>query len=382
MTTLGELAARVAVIEQRLGITPAPVPAPDPTPTPSPTPQPGPQPPAAPTGLRSTTLSDGRIQLDWDPAQVLGWDVLDVLDTASPVKETVTVPRSIRSAYKTGARPRRYAVRARNTAGVSPLSAPLDIPTQSPTPTPTPAPLPSGPLPSTLLDLSRWYLTLPIADPTGRDSSGPWDVYQPELATFTHPDFFRAGTAITGEPYVEYVAPVKGTSTSGSGATRCELREMAGGTTKASWSFADGKPHMLTCTLTCDGTSIDGRKEVIVGQIHGPGGTPPLILCVNHTRGGALEVFRQGPRQGDLLTGLQPGERFTYRIDATGGRLRLFACRGGVINLPAQAGFDWPASVLAEQSGLYYKAGAYNKQEIGTATTGQSVVRHFRLDLV
>jgi hypothetical protein len=52
--TLPELAARVAVIEQRLGITPAP------TPVPTPTPAPGPQVPAAPTGLRATMLADKR----------------------------------------------------------------------------------------------------------------------------------------------------------------------------------------------------------------------------------------------------------------------------------------------------------------------------------
>jgi hypothetical protein len=369
--TLAELAARVDRIEKHLGLGPI---------TPDPAPVPQPQAPAAPTGLRATTLPDGRLQLDWDPAQVLGWDVLDVADTASPVKETVTAPRSIRSAYKTGAKPRRYAVRARTASGVSPLSVTVDIPAT----TPQPPPVPTGPVPGGLLDLSRWYLTLPIADPTGKDSSGPWDVYQPELNTFSHPDYFRVGQTITGQPYVEYVAPVKGVSTSNSGAARCELREMTGpkATDKASWSFTDGKPHMLTCTLTCDGTSIEGRKEVIVGQIHGPGGTPPLILCLNHTRGGALEVFRQGPRQGDLLTGLRPGEIFTYRIDATGGRLRLYAGRGGVTDLPAVAGFDWHYSVLAEQSGLYLKGGAYLKQEIGTATTGQAVVRHFRLDLV
>ena len=82
-----------------------------------------------------------------------------------------------------------------------------------------------------------------------------------------------------------------GTPASGSGATRCELREMAGGTTKASWAFNDGKRHVLTTTLTCDGTGIsNGRREVIVGQIHGLGGTPPIIICVNDKRGAALEL--------------------------------------------------------------------------------------------
>lgn len=82
--------------------------------------------------------------------------------------------------------------------GVSALSALLDVhvlpsgggtvtaATGAPThPTGT---TPSGDrhTPGDLLDLSRWYLTLPIADPSGRDDSGPWDVYQAELRTFNH----------------------------------------------------------------------------------------------------------------------------------------------------------------------------------------------------
>lgn len=335
--------------------------------------QPGP--PAAPTGLRVTTLPDERLQLDWNAASgVESWDVLDRLNTAEPVKDTVTVPRSVRSVLHPGSH-RRYAVRARNTAGVSPLGDSLDVPGGV---TPIQPPGLDG-APGGLLDLSRWYLTLPITDPGGHDTSRPWDVYQPDLGTFTRPDYFRA---VAGGG-VEYTAPTKGVTTPGAEATRCELREMAGPsrTQKAAWSFDDGKQHILTCTLTCDGTSVHGRQEVIVGQIHGPGGTPPLILCLNHTRGGALEVFRQGPRQGDLLTGLAPGELFTYRIEAANGRLRLWAARGRVDRLPEAPGFDWPASDLTERSGLYFKAGAYNKQDVNT-TPGGAIVRHHRLDLV
>ncbi len=359
--TLPELAARVARIETMLGLDP-------PTPPPA-------LAPATPTGLRLTTLSDGRLQLDWDDVMdATSWDVLDILDLVTPVKETVTVPRSIRSALKAGTR-RRYAIRAHNAAGASPLSVTVDVPA-----TTTPTPEPAGTVPGQLLNLSRWYLTLPIADPTGRDTSGPWDVYQPELATFTYPQYFHTGGDSHG-PYVEYVAPAKGVTTSGSGATRCELREMVGPTVKAAWSFADGKPHSLTCTLTVDGTSIDGRKEIIVGQIHSVGGSPPLILAVNHTRS-ALEVYRQGPRQGDLLTSLQPGELFTYCINASGGRLKLYAARGTIAQLPSSPTFDWPASVLTEQSGEYFKAGAYNKELASSGAAGQSIVRHYRLDLV
>jgi Alginate lyase len=95
--------------------------------------------------------------------------------------------------------------------------------------------------PGDLLDLSRWYLTLPIANLSGRDDSGPWDVYQAELRTFNHPKYLR----LVGDT-VEYAAPVRGISTSSaSGATRCELREMdcPGRQNKADWGFDDGKDH-------------------------------------------------------------------------------------------------------------------------------------------
>ena len=241
---------------------------------------------------------------------------------------------------------------------------------------------PAQGVPGDVIDLARWYLTLPIKAPTGKDTSGPWAVYPPDLRYFSC-EYFRV-SSVDSVPVVEYIAPVIGTPTSGSGATRCELREMAGGTTKASWAFDDGKRHVLTATLTCNGTGItDGRQEVIVGQIHGSGGTPPIIICVNHKRRGALELFKQRPRQGDLLPGLTPDTTFTYRIESPGdGRLRVYACLGDVEELPAAPQFDFPSSAFTETSGLYFKAGAYNKTETDAGASGAAVVRQYRCDLV
>ena len=56
-----------------------------------------------------------------------------------------------------------------------------------------------------------------------------------------------------------------------------------------------------------------------------------IIICVNDKRGGALELFKQGPRQGDLLTDLKPDTKFTYRIESPGNdRLKVYACLGDV----------------------------------------------------
>jgi hypothetical protein len=240
----------------------------------------------------------------------------------------------------------------------------------------------TGRVPGDVLDLSRWYLTLPIAAPD-RAPDRPWKVYQPELRRFSHDALFT----VLAEGAVEYVAPVKGVTTSAeSGATRCELREMTGPdpNDKASWGFADGAEHSLTCTLTCDPRSVVGRKECIVGQIHDATPVPPIYLVVKmETDRGTLRLFKNGPGVGNLLTDVGPPDLVTYRIRVADRRCRIWAARGDVSDLPVQPAYDFPATDFASAtSGCYFKAGAYNKQPISTATTGQSVVRHHGLDLV
>src|SRR5512133_4191699 len=58
-------------------------------------------------------------------------------------------------------------------------------------------------VPGDLIDLTRWYLTLPIKDPTGKDTSGPWDVYQPDLRNFSC-EYFRV-SPVKSVPVVEYI---------------------------------------------------------------------------------------------------------------------------------------------------------------------------------
>lgn len=360
--------------------------------------------PAAPEGL-TATVKDRKVKLAWQPgAGTDDWEVHSLGDGPDTLRDVVRVPRSTRGPLR-GDRPYVFAVKARNRFGTSVLSAAVTVdarrpgvyradPDTAPFPAPAPsspsspaAPAPAATVPGDVLDLTRWYLTLPIADPTGEDASGPWDVYQPRLRMFEHPLYFRAGRDEHGE-YVEYIAPATpdgAVTTSGSEAVRAELREMAGPdrTSKAAWGIRDGRRHALTVTLTVDGTSITDRKEVICGQIHGPGGTPPIILCVNHTRAGALEVFRQGPRQGDLLAGLGPSDLFTYRVESPGdGWINLYACLGTAEWLPGRPAFSWPASAFSEVTGYYFKAGAYNKTKLSTRAGGRAIVRHYRCELV
>ena len=50
------------------------------------------------------------------------------------------------------------------------------------------------------------------------------------------------------------------------------------------------------------------------------------------------------------------------------------------IHFPGE--FDFPFSAFTETSGLYFKAGAYNKTEANAGASGAAIVRQFRCDLV
>ena len=231
--------------------------------------------------------------------------------------------------------------------------------------------------PGEVLDLSRWYLTMPIA--RSGDAHKPREVHQPELGTFRHELFDMRGGA------VEYVATVGGVPTSANtGSTRCELREMAGpnGAKRMWWEFGS-VTHTLTCTLTCDPTGASPRRECIVGQVHARDTSPPLVLSVEMNGSpGTLAAFVRGtrPRRHEVLAGLRPDTVFTYRIQVTGGRCRLWVATGDVTALPALPTRTFGAQELGDPGECYFKAGAYNKSPI-QGGSGRSVVRMLRLDL-
>jgi hypothetical protein len=231
--------------------------------------------------------------------------------------------------------------------------------------------------PGQVLDLSRWYLTLPTPDPGG--AAKPHHVHQPALRTFRHALFDVRNGA------VECVATVDGVPTSqNTAAARCELREMAGpdGTEQAWWDFGS-VTHTLTCTLTCDPTGASPRRECIVGQIHARDTTPPLVLSVEmNSRPGTLVAFVRGtrPRRHEVLSGLEPDTVFTYRIQVQDATCRLWVARGEAGALPAEPTATFSSSDLGDPGESYFKAGAYNKSPIAGGS-GRSVVRMFRLDL-
>jgi hypothetical protein len=337
--TLPELAARVAVIEQRLGITPAP------TPVPTPTPTPGPQVPAAPTGLRATMLADGRVQLDWDPATgVDSWDVLDLLDTVTPVKDTVLKPQSLRSALKAGAR-RRYAVRARNAAGASPLSAPLDLPAAAPKPDPKPG---TVNYPADLVG-KNWYLTIPVKDPV---DGWAMEIEQPTLATYDS-KYFLLTDDHTGAIFRVWHG---GATTSGSKNPRSELREQtADGLEHASWSSTAGRHRMVVAGQVNRLTKV--RPHLVIAQIHDAADD----VTVFRVEGDKLWITAGDSPHGYLLdANFMLGKRYEIGFDVSGGVVS-YVYNGRLV----------PYTLKAATVGNYFKAGAY-LQSNPTSAPGES----------
>jgi hypothetical protein len=341
-----------------------------------------------PTNVTAVLNPDNTVTTTWTPTPgSTATEVHEMLSTpAATLRATVPYPGTTRtSGTLTGGRSYAYAVRAVLPNGVSAFSSAItvNVPVEAGGGGGTPTA--GGSVPGAVYSMARWYLTLPIADPSGVDTSGPWDIYNPELATFKHSTYFF----VDGAGWVNYVSPVAGVTTSASsGATRSELREMVGPTKndKANWGFADGNSHILEVTLTCDATSISGRKEVIVGQIHDATGTPPIYLAVNqNTMPGKLVLFKNGPTVGDLLTGITATTIFSYRIEVSGTgssrRCKIFAGLGSAV--PSTPKYSFPISDFAAQtSGNYLKAGAYNKEPISGSGVGKSIVRHQRLVIV
>jgi hypothetical protein len=112
---------------------------------------------------------------------------------------------------------RRYAVRARNAAGTSPLSAAVDLPAAVPNP-PPPDPKPGTVnYPADLVG-KCWYLTVPVKDPV---DGWAMEIEQPTLATYDS-KYFLLTDDHTGAVFRVWHG---GATTSGSKNPRSELRE-------------------------------------------------------------------------------------------------------------------------------------------------------------
>jgi hypothetical protein len=333
---------------------------------PNPNPQPGPtEPPAAPTNLRVTTLPDGRLQLDWDGAHhVDAWDVLDTLNSAQPVKETVTVPRSIRSAMKPGSAARRYVVVARNKAGESPASDPVDVlatggQVPTPDPKPDPKPQPNGKHPSDVLDLRNWTIMLPTGTQGDPDNA------------------YVIGKSIPNTLFVEDGAVVfrtdvvNGVHSPNSKYARTEAREMNDANwTKAAWPSAG--PRWIEASLAIDASHLSTRKRINGIQIH-DGGDDVCQVMLHETQG--LGLMHNDGKTFESIDPSYRGERFTCRVEVNANRIQVRYNGRVAVDIPKTGtGWYWKLGCYSQTGGaseFKEPAGSYAQVKVWSFSTGR-----------
>ncbi|HWM02206.1 MAG TPA: polysaccharide lyase family 7 protein, partial [Actinophytocola sp.] len=178
--------------------------------------------------------------------------------------------------------------------------------TRPPTTTSTP---PGTALPSTVLDLSNWYLTLP----TGKSGS-PDTVYQPKLDTYTS-TAFRLNSAENG---VVFTATAGGVTTSGSKYPRSELREMTGDR-KAGWTNKSGT-HTLVARQAI--TKLPPVKpELVSAQIH-DGSDDVMQVRLEGKR--LMAQYNDGQSEITIDPAYALGTVFEVRIVAANSRVQVY----------------------------------------------------------
>lgn len=202
--------------------------------------------------------------------------------------------------------------------------------------------VPKPALPSAVLDLRPWKLTLPLADHRGRAQ----EVTQPALLEFQHPTHFFVLPDGTG---VAFQAPCHGATTKNSSYPRSELREMsADGRVPAAWSTTDAADRQLDLRLAF--TRLPTKKpHAVAAQIH-DAEDDLLMIRLERTK---LMVERGGHDDLILEAQYRLGTPVDLRITAGKGRVRVHY--QGVERL------DWPVRA----DGCYFKAGCYTQSNAG-----------------
>jgi len=193
-------------------------------------------------------------------------------------------------------------------------------------------------LPSRVLNLTNWKLTLPVET---SHAGNPDEIRQPELDGFADTNYFRVNGATNG---VVFVAPCGGATTSGSGYPRSELREMMNlGTANASWSTTSGT-HTMEIRQAITHLPVV-KPHVVAGQIHDANDD----VIVFRLEGAKLFIDQNGSNGPVLTTSYQLGDVFTVKFVAHDGGVECY--------YNGQYIYTYPVSA----SGCYFKAGCYTQ---------------------
>ncbi len=183
------------------------------------------------------------------------------------------------------------------------------------------------PLPSTVLNLVPWKISLPY----GADTT---QVTQPGLAELSDA-YFRVVSA------VQFTVPVNGAVQAGSVYPRCELREMNVDGTGAAWSTTSGTHTMEIVQRITHLPKV--KPQLVAGQVHD---AAEYVLLIRLDEDKLHVVYRD--RSVAVLEPHYPlGTTFTVRIAAGDGFIDVYYNN-------ARA-----AHIAASRTGCYFKAGCY-----------------------
>lgn len=208
----------------------------------------------------------------------------------------------------------------------------------------TPAPV----LPSDVLDLSDWKITLP----TGKENS-PTEVTGAALKALSIPVTFW----VADDGAVHFRAAVNGVTTSNSGNPRSELREMQpGGSKVAKWSAKSGY-HRLSWeeafTHLPNPRTDGGHAGVVGAQIHDASNDITVFRC--ETTG--LYVTKGNDTHYALIDGHYTlGTRYRGRFEVDGSTIRAYYNDALVATIPCKS------------TSLYFKAGCYTQANATNST--------------
>jgi hypothetical protein len=192
-------------------------------------------------------------------------------------------------------------------------------------------------LPSEVLDLSDWKVTLPL----GEDEE-PTEIFQPDLEGYSHDPFF---TVTEAGDAVQFRSPVNGVTTGGSSYPRSELREMEpGGGDEIEWDATSGT-HTMTVREAFTHLPND-KPEVVGAQIHGGDDDVTALRLV----GSELWVTEGDTVEHHLITdSYELGTVFELKYVVSDGQIEIY--------------YNGELETTIENSGStnYFKAGAYTQ---------------------
>ncbi len=215
-----------------------------------------------------------------------------------------------------------------------------------------------------MIDLTLWNLTLPIETPALT------------IATAALPRLQTSYFTNTGDKIV-FWAPVTGSHAGNSDFPRTELRETSIDGKAKNWLYSSGT-NTLKGTLSVNQVPSTGR--VVVAQIHAKNATAPLLKVVYRYANGTGNIdleYRVNP--GDVkspvaytLPNVPLNKAFAYAIQMNK--------QGKLMVLINNIGSQFQLAPSWYGYALYFKAGVYTLDNVGSTTEGGKVT-YTRLDV-